>query len=198
MIPDRDLVPWTTPTCVLVRVPRGQQFGLRSRASGRLHGTPCLSRISETPKDFDHTIVSTFGRTAAPPVRPPFLLQQPGLPLSLLLPQTRLCVILFWNPQCLVHCTPACPLHRPATVIQVTFEEHQVYLVDEIPLRLTRNIRLTHSSLGHTITAHTHSHTHRAEPFSFSTRSGTREILRHLAFLQDRVVVLTCRNTKRT
>lgn len=67
-----------------MRVPRGQQFGLRSRASGRLHGTPCLSRISETPKDFDHTIVSTFGRTAAPPVRPLFL----HLRLSLLPPSS--------------------------------------------------------------------------------------------------------------
>lgn len=150
---------------LLVRVPRGQQFGLRSRASGRLHGTPCLSRISETPKDFDHTIVSTFGRTAAPPVRPLFL--QPRL--SLLPhrrrrpPKTLLCVILSWNPQCLVHCTLACPL-RPPTTASSHCQAAQIYLVDEI--RLTQHMLLTHA-----LTHYSSALTHAESTFSFSTRS---------------------------
>lgn len=178
-----------------MRVPRGQQFGLRSRASGRLHGTPCLSRISETPKDFDHTIVSTFGRTAAPPVRPLFL--QPRL--SLLPhrrrrpPKTHLCVILFWIPQCPVHCTP--PPHRLAVS-----QAAQPHLVDE---NTTHSAHATHSPAHALTPLRTHLTTHAlwttpTRPLLSPHGPGTRETLRHLAFLDHRVVDLTCRNTKRT
>lgn len=170
-----------------------------------------MSRTSETPKDFDHTIVSTFGCTAAPPVRLLFL-HHPGPRLSLPqtpsppAPQTRLCVILFQIPQCLVHCTLTCPLLRirrrhPGRHCRAA----QVHLVDDIRTpSLGINDSPSHfiRSLSH-YSALTRTRIHprlsSSPPFLslHTTRSGTRAILQHLAFLQDRVVGLTCRNPKR-
>lgn len=104
-------------------------------------------------------------------------------------PQTLLCVILSWNLSAWytarwlahsIHPPPQSSHSRAA----------QIHLVDEI--RLTKHMLLTHS-----LTAHALSPTPN-RPLFFSTRSGTRETLRHLAFLNDRVVDQTCRNTKRT
>lgn len=106
-------------------------------------------------------------------------------------PKTLLCVILSCNPQCLVHCPLALPTPSNPPPHRVTSKQHK-------SISSTRYDSLsTCYSLTHPLTAQALSPTPNRPALS-PHGPGTRETLRHLAFLSDRVVVQTCRNTKRT